>query len=553
MADNELEIKVTARDDSKRGLDSAAKGIKGVGDAAEKSGTKVKGFSGIVDTATGTVMGPIADGAERAQDKLKGLGDGVDRTSDRLRGLDGVVGRGGRAFGDYGTGLGGVGDRADEVDTRMMGLSDGIQGVTDLMGGNGKLRPHEMAMAFSDLGSAAYNTVIPSMQSVVKATKGMSVAMAASVVGLAALAAGAVYLAFTQKSTSIDVDKTTKALESQDAAVKVSMQETLAFVASWGHLPEVFDEVLEKTPQVADEFIAQAEAAGASEEELDAMREKLEEVADTSDFLADKIRGVADAIRAQSDPVFAALDSMNQLADANAAVGEAQAALNVAVAEFGAGSPEAIQAEQDLAAAHQEAATSAFGQEQAMLDLAAEMQASGTSVEGIIAHMQGLEVQGLISQATVDAVTAALGRVPGQVGASIIANDLASGIIGRVSSNLDLLDGKSATVRINQLFRSVGSAFGFGNAHGGVTGAIGQAAGGGVRNAQTLVGERGPELVDLPFGSTVTPAGTTAAMLGGGGGGAPVQVGPFYIQGSIRSDRDLVKLIRDEFDRGGFS
>ncbi|MGI5286648.1 hypothetical protein ACQEVF_25370 [Nonomuraea polychroma] len=45
-------------------------------------------------------------------------------------------------------------------------------------------------------------------------------------------------------------------------------------------------------------------------------------------------------------------------------------------------------------------------------------------------------------------------------------------------------------------------------------------ASGGVAGGMTLVGERGPELVRLPFGSSVTPAGQTAAMLAGGGGGA---------------------------------
>jgi len=47
-------------------------------------------------------------------------------------------------------------------------------------------------------------------------------------------------------------------------------------------------------------------------------------------------------------------------------------------------------------------------------------------------------------------------------------------------------------------------------AHGGITGA---AETGGIREGMTLVGEGGPELVDLPPGSNVKPAGTTKAML----------------------------------------
>src|SRR5262245_7004501 len=127
----------------------------------------------------------VTQGAEKAEKNLEGLGDSADRFGK-------VIGEGGRSFGDYGKGLGGVGDRADELDTRMMGLSDGIQGVNDLMGGNGKLKPHEYAMALSDLGSAMYNTVIPSLQdggkklsSFIDSVGGLKVAA-----GLAAGAAG---------------------------------------------------------------------------------------------------------------------------------------------------------------------------------------------------------------------------------------------------------------------------------------------------------------------------------------------------------------------------
>lgn len=51
------------------------------------------------------------------------------------------------------------------------------------------------------------------------------------------------------------------------------------------------------------------------------------------------------------------------------------------------------------------------------------------------------------------------------------------------------------------------------------TGGISHAAGGGPRSNLTLVGEDGPELVKLPYGSAVTNAGATSRMLGEGGGG----------------------------------
>jgi hypothetical protein len=59
---------------------------------------------------------------------------------------------------------------------------------------------------------------------------------------------------------------------------------------------------------------------------------------------------------------------------------------------------------------------------------------------------------------------------------------------------------------------SVGSFLGL--AHGGITGA----AGGGPRGGMTMVGEYGPELVRLPYGSQVYSNAQSQGMLGGGGG-----------------------------------
>lgn len=75
-----------------------------------------------------------------------------------------------------------------------------------------------------------------------------------------------------------------------------------------------------------------------------------------------------------------------------------------------------------------------------------------------------------------------------------------------------------------------------GMAHGGIAGAgsswpgmaVASAATGGARGGWTMVGEHGPELARLPFGSTVIPNGTTRNMLSGGGGMwvAPVNYTP---------------------------
>ena len=85
-----------------------------------------------------------------------------------------------------------------------------------------------------------------------------------------------------------------------------------------------------------------------------------------------------------------------------------------------------------------------------------------------------------------------------------------------------------------------------GLAHGGITGA----AGGGPRSNRTLVGEHGPEIVDLAPGSMVHPAGESQRMLGQGGGAQRVEI-VLRSDGSRLSDL-LLELFQEAVrDRGG--
>jgi hypothetical protein len=80
----------------------------------------------------------------------------------------------------------------------------------------------------------------------------------------------------------------------------------------------------------------------------------------------------------------------------------------------------------------------------------------------------------------------------------------------------------------------------FARASGGIVGAQGMAAGGLSGSRTVLVGERGPELAELPFGSRVVPAGQTRAALEGAGGGG----GPLVIHLSV-GGRKLAEVLVD--------
>jgi hypothetical protein len=92
---------------------------------------------------------------------------------------------------------------------------------------------------------------------------------------------------------------------------------------------------------------------------------------------------------------------------------------------------------------------------------------------------------------------------------------------------------------VQSIFQTVNP---FANAHGGIIGAQGLATGGVSGARQVLVGEQGPELVDLPFGSRVRSNGDTRRELASGGGGA--DQGPIVIQLRI-GNRELGEVIVD--------
>jgi hypothetical protein len=98
----------------------------------------------------------------------------------------------------------------------------------------------------------------------------------------------------------------------------------------------------------------------------------------------------------------------------------------------------------------------------------------------------------------------------------------------------------SVTRNFVQSIPMIGGLF---QAHGGIVGAQGMQTGGISGGRSVMVGERGPEMVDLPFGSRVTPAGQTRAALAGAGGG-PQQVVIEVRSGGSRLDDLLVELLR---------
>ena len=122
--------------------------------------------------------------------------------------------------------------------------------------------------------------------------------------------------------------------------------------------------------------------------------------------------------------------------------------------------------------------------------------------------------------------------------------------LARARSELNGINGRTATTYVDTVYRSFRQGerdYTNGKAHGGVVGmargGVKGAQSGGVRGNMTLVGEAGPELVQLPTGSRVRTNPDTRRLMNGQGGGSGVAV--LDVRSSGRPEDDfLVEWIR---------
>lgn len=124
--------------------------------------------------------------------------------------------------------------------------------------------------------------------------------------------------------------------------------------------------------------------------------------------------------------------------------------------------------------------------------------------------------------------------------------------ISRARAELNRLNGKTATTYVRTVQYGIGAeaANAARRAMGGI---IGTAQSGGIRSNLTMVGEAGPELVQLPPGSRVRTAGDTRRLTSGGTGGAVPSAGRLFIDAAGDDlSQLLLKILRHAIrDQGG--
>lgn len=239
-------------------------------------------------------------------------------------------------------------------------------------------------------------------------------------------------------------------------------------------------------------------AIDATTEALDKNRQSTEELAQAQEKAAQAAREHADRLREVADAAYAQLGADIALREAIDQSDESLKDFNAAVRDHGASSEEASDALRDLESSALRVA------EATVANALAQQRAAGQAEDQRAAQLNARDA--LLKMAET-ASGPARDAILKQADAVLV-------LINR----LNAVD-REFNARVSVTYQGTAPG-GFqarsgrtGLAHGGISGA----AGGGPRGRQTLVGEHGPEIVDLAPGSTVHPAGETQRMLAGGG------------------------------------
>lgn len=266
------------------------------------------------------------------------------------------------------------------------------------------------------------------------------------------------------------------------------------------------------------------EEVGKFKDQLPAFSNAMQQSANAADGSAQSQERNAQALsdyltqlQAATDPVFGLMNALGQ-------VKTAQTAYNDAVKQHGINSNEAKDASVALAEAVAGAEAAALNGQLSYSDFAAALDHWVQS--GVITSQQARDIR-----QRVDETRGAAQAYIGNYDARMFMENHASNVIAQVKRDLDSVPDNTYKRFYMQYFNQImnptpsnPAGYGFiGNRA--IGGPIGHAAEGGGRTGLTWVGEQGPELVRLPAGSMVHPAGASSQAAGGGsGGGGEVRV-----------------------------
>ena len=280
------------------------------------------------------------------------------------------------------------------------------------------------------------------------------------------------------------------------------------FVERYAALKEIVeaDTIAEKITAIAEAIKLLTFDDEGEEEGVEGKFYKIKEGADAAAVsvgaLGEAFNNANEALNELAQTQLAQIDPLVAYDQAVEKVAEKQKAYNDAVAEFGQNSPQATSAANELTQSILQQADAATKAGTATAGWTPEMEAAaraaGKSTEEINQLKEAANgTREALEKYAVEWVAKIL--MQGAEQAKSLADSVGAAVEAIPSSK---------TVTINVVTSGAGQA---GLRTGGNVGAagVGRAASGGIRGNMTLVGEEGPELVKLPFGSTVLPTGQT--------------------------------------------
>lgn len=294
------------------------------------------------------------------------------------------------------------------------------------------------------------------------------------------------------------------ALKDLFAIINGGIETVFMLVNALTEVYDVFHKMIEISPAGIYERITndQRKVAGAAGEMAKALivaNQATDDQTTSTELAADALKRqddalhqVAKSLKASTDPLFAFMDAQDS-------VTEKQKAMNQAISQHGRNSQQARAATKDY--------------QKALIDYISSAAGATNGTGHLTAEQKRLLASAGASKQRINELDAALYDA---------------------WKKANKLDGFNVDIYYNQRFRTYGRPVSEGadqNAsqwfHGMASGGVKGAASGPISSGLTWTGENGPELLDLPPGTTVHTSGDSARMarqMMGGGTGGPIQV-----------------------------
>lgn len=383
---------------------------------------------------------------------------------------------------------------------------------------------------------------------------------ATAALGLAGAVVGLAAMAKESTGLKVDVDQLTVALNRTDKASRDQLQGMVLVAKRWGDLDEMVSRTADTNVLAAERLLEVAEAAGISGDELDRLRtivddKRAADVQGTKDQAAysDQVNEAAastEEFAAEQETAAEKVERLNgELEDATEAITKNYQAMHRGTdlaMDYEAGIDDLIEAlkengttldlttEKGRANAQQAITTgeAIAGLIQKRYEETGSVEAAAQAGDLYVANLRNQLREAGFTEGAIESLIAQMHLTPGEIRTNILADTAAA------SKAVADFQAQLAKVAATKVFAAIGATVPGGW---GWLPTLPKHASGtpNFRGGMTWVGERGPEIVDLPAGSRIHDNATSMAMASRGGG-----VGTIVIPVSI-GGREIDRIVVD--------